>query len=107
MSDPVQASRPTTFSVLGQPFTIEYVDSTIADKLGQTITTEQHVAIRNEQGPDQERDTMLHELLHACIQVGGIRIGNSRREEMLVRTLSPVLLDCLRRSPELVEYLLA
>ena len=103
---PPTTPRPASFEVLGQTFTVEYVD-TLKKGVGWCIDTEQRVLIRNAQGPDQERDTLLHEVLHAALKVAGVRVGSSKSEEAMVRGLAPVLLDVLRSSPELVGFLLA
>ena len=50
---------------------------------------------------------MLHETLHACFMVAGInnRMSDTLEEET-INSLSPLLLDTLRRNPGLVAYLL-
>lgn len=57
---------------------------------------------------DQLADTLLHEVLHGLTELTGIidDLGH-KREERMVRRLTPALLDLLRRNPELVEYLTA
>lgn len=68
-------------------------------------------------GPDQclsqQRDTVLHELLHALLALVGVNKGGDRAllpeeddEERLVTALSPLLLDTLRRNPDLTAFLL-
>lgn len=58
--------------------------------------------------PDQKgnflRDTLLHEVLHACLfaAAGGM---TTDEEERLVASLTPVLLDTLRRNPGLLAFL--
>lgn len=51
---------------------------------------------------DQCADTMLHEVLHACATVAGIK-----DQEDFVNRMSPVLLDTFRRNPQLVKVLFA
>jgi len=54
------------------------------------------------------RETLLHELLHAIIELSGaaaVHIKDSDEEEGIVRALTPMLLDTLRRNPRLIEYL--
>lgn len=64
------------------------------------------------QSISQMRDTILHELLHGLLDMIGVgeRLGLQQlldhdQEERLVRSLSPWLLDTLRRNPQLVEFL--
>jgi len=54
----------------------------------------------------QERDTVLHETLHAVADMTGVthELG-SDTEEKFVRRLTPAVLDLLRRNPALVAYL--
>ena len=74
---------------------------------GRTRNKEQSIVLSAGQGPDQEADTVLHETLHACFTVAGIseRMTDTLAEET-INALSPLLLDTLRRNPELVAYLL-
>lgn len=65
----------------------------------QTLT----IHVHPETAPSLQRETLLHELLHAVIAVSGVKVKN---EERVIRALSPVLLDTLRRNPELADYLL-
>lgn len=51
------------------------------------------------------RSTLLHEVLHACAYATG-QIGDElRNEEQWVSSTAPLLIDALRRSPGLVQYL--
>ena len=61
------------------------------------------VKIRSDQAAGQQRDTLLHEILHAVVTV----VGQECHEgiEDVVAALSPTLLDTLRRNPDLVKYL--
>lgn len=60
--------------------------------------------------PDTERDTVLHELLHAIWKQTQLVIEHPDGDsdsvgEKLIQTLAPRLLDLLRSNPKLVEYL--
>lgn len=59
--------------------------------------------------PEQvQRDTLLHEVLHAIGALTGLRAElGDEAEERVVSRLGSALLDTLRRNPELVEYLLS
>lgn len=54
----------------------------------------------------QQRATFLHEALHAMLSLTGWdhRLG-TKREEQLVRSLEPVLLEFLRDNREVVRWL--
>jgi len=70
-------------------------------RVGESDHSKQIITIDPKLGPDQLVETLLHEVLHAVNQVGGRFL-----DEDDVLRLSPLLLDTLRRNPELVEYLL-
>lgn len=56
------------------------------------------------------RETLLHELLHTILELSGashVHIKDKDEEEGIVRSLTPMLLDTLRRNPRLVTYLLS
>ena len=75
---------------------------------GRTRNKEQSIVLAEGQGPDQEADTVLHETLHACFMTAGITDSKAGTlEEEIINALSPLLLDTLRRNPDLVAYLLA
>lgn len=50
-------------------------------------------------------ETMLHEMMHCCYTAAG-RSGETLAEEAVIDTLSPVLLDTLRRNPDVASFLL-
>lgn len=53
------------------------------------------------------RETVLHELLHAAWDCTALRIepGLVGAEERIVTSLAPIVLDALRRNPQLVALL--
>lgn len=55
--------------------------------------------------PSQERDTLLHELLHACWAQTGLDFEDDEQERV-VGALAPWLLGALRDNPRLVAFLL-
>ena len=76
------------------------------DLLGRCEHRTLDIDIDPDQAPGQMADTLLHELLHALTDVTGLaNEWDEDREEAVVRRLSPVLLDTLRRNPALVAYL--
>lgn len=65
------------------------------------------------ESPSQLRDTLLHEVIHACIAEGGLRAhggsmakSSDGQEEQIARILATNLLDTLRRNPNLAKFLL-
>ena len=77
------------------------------EAFGRTHHKAQTIQLAEGQGADQEADTVLHETLHACFAISGIGASvSTAEEERIVAAISPLLLDTLRRNPELVAYLL-
>lgn len=78
-----------------------------ADATGFCCNDESLIYIDTEDVSEQaQRDIVLHEMLHACLYVSGLH-GEGRKldqEEFISRSAS-ILLDALRRNPELVAYL--
>lgn len=57
-------------------------------------------------GPTVRANTLLHEVMHACLAMAGITdVLTDEDEERVVRRLSPLLLQALRDNPGLVTYL--
>jgi hypothetical protein len=48
--------------------------------------------------------TLLHEVMHGCNDLAGN--ADLDNEERIVRALAPILLDTLRRNPELIRVLI-
>lgn len=59
------------------------------------------ISIADGMAPDEERETMLHEIFHAADWQAGTKL-----KEKQVRQLSIVVFELLRANPKLVEYLL-
>lgn len=96
------------------PYTykIELNDSVIIDYeedvCGLCDPLKQDIWLRTGLGKIFERETVLHELLHAMFDMTGLshELGMDK-EENIIRRLSPVLLDFLMSNPHILEYLLS
>lgn len=77
-----------------------------SDLLGHSDHKTLAITLADDLAPSAKRDTLLHEVLHAAFDQTSIAhdIGDKEEERLILR-LSPVLLDVLRRNPELVAYL--
>lgn len=97
--------RPTR--VVVGPFTWK-VDWTqpADDVMGETLLASLTIRVDPTMHEDVARETLMHEVLHACYKTAGID-STVALEEQIVSGVSPLLLDALRRSPNLAEYLLA
>lgn len=106
---------PETIELVGQRFRVAIVPdshaalaSASADHrhVGTTKPAVQEIYVADDLGPDQTRDTLLHEILHGLFAIVG-HFDRQRDEERVVAGLTPLLLDCLRRNPDLVAFLAA
>lgn len=68
--------------------------------------TEQNIAIKNGLQPSVEKNTVIHELLHALLYQCHFDFEKGITEEELVSRLSPVLTTLLIDNPKLVNYLM-
>lgn len=104
-------TRPTKVTVLGQTFSVEYVsrshlgsDAEKHSVVGRALISRQQLLVVEDQGFDQERDTVLHEVCHAIIDLQDL-ITDEDDKERITAALVPVLLGVLRDNPGLVAYL--
>jgi hypothetical protein len=75
---------------------------------GNAGTVDYHqlqITIDGDMAASMIADTLLHEIVHCCYRVSGLRAGKMREEEAIDH-LTPVLLDTLRRNPAVARYLL-
>jgi hypothetical protein len=82
-----------------------------SEAIGLTGPETQRILLDPQVGADVERETLLHELIHAiCFQAGlrleGEPFQKTKVEEKVVWTVAPKILELLRDNPELVEFLL-
>lgn len=78
------------------------------DTLGLCHLDSLTIQVQENQPLDIERDTVLHEVLHACLALTGHNLVlGADAEEALIRALSPILLHTLRRNKRLRRYLLS
>lgn len=72
--------------------------------LGQWIASDSSIDIVDGQKPIEERDTVLHEVMHAILHCQGREHGGEG-EELYVRALAAGVLMVLRDNPKFVKYL--
>lgn len=77
------------------------------DLWGYTDQAEGAIYIQPDMAPSLERTIVLHEILHACAFAAGTLFDGKRHEEEWVLRTAPGLLDALRRTTGLTEYLQA
>lgn len=88
-------------------YEIEHEDGPDRMMLGDTSKRLQRIRIADwtSQGPDQQRDTVWHETMHAIFEFMQLHHDFDESEERIISALATGTLDVLRRNPELVQYL--
>lgn len=102
-SAPQPAGPPKRVQVGPIAYTLRQ-DDLITD-VGQTHPDRQLILLRTNQAPDYLADTVLHEVLHACLAHTPLELSEETEEHVCL-VLAPALLDVMRRNPELVAFLL-
>lgn len=74
------------------------------DLYGHCLHHEHAILINNNMKPDRKPVIVMHECFHALFEVAGIQ---TKDEEQIILSLSPALIDFLKRNPKVVEYLIA
>ncbi len=98
---------PHTYRIVADKHEINRL-SVEADEphLGECDTKTLTIYVDPTQADTMLQDTVLHELLHALMDLVGACDDVSREvEERLVRRLAPALLELLTRNPKLNEWL--
>lgn len=76
--------------------------------VGHTSHADLAIDLRTGLAPSFERETLLHETIHAAWYVAGLQASDvAPHEEHVVSTLAPALLQVLRDNPGLLAYLTA
>lgn len=79
-----------------------------ADLMGHTNHRHLRIVLDVSLAPDMLAETLMHEVLHAVFEVNGLSDEwGAEREEAVVRRTSPMLVEVLRRNPELVAFVTA
>jgi len=77
------------------------------EAIGFTSTHEQCIYVDPELQEDMRAEVLLHEVLHAICEATGMGVYfEEKDEEQFIATVSPLLLDTLRRNEEFADYLL-
>ena len=101
-------SLPKKIKVGAMRFEVRLASELADDgKYGATNVWGQSILLQPGQAADFERDTLLHEVLHAIVAESGLRawFTDQDKEEELIRVLAPALLEVLRENKSLVGYL--
>jgi hypothetical protein len=96
---------PTSVQVGAMSFRIVFDDALAdaGDCWGRIDYPRQIIFLDSRTQPDHLAITVLHEVLHAVHRIAGVQ--SDAKEEAIVTQYAPLLLDVLRRNPDLVAYL--
>lgn len=100
-----------TYAVVADDQIVDAEQPEDADWAAFSDPKRQIIGIRAGSGPDDEADSVLHEVLHQCLRASGcwpekFRSGKSVDvEEIMVSAMVGPLLRALRDNPALVAYL--
>lgn len=94
-------ANPPVVRVLGKDYQIEWGATDLGEGvMGDHSQSELKIRVRGGMPHDEERETLLHELIHAVDEQLGIRMTEKR-----VRMLSVGVYALLRDNPKLRAYL--
>lgn len=99
---------PKKVKLCGHTLTIEYFTTTDAGReLGSHNYTENKITVQTGMHHDQERATVLHEILHGICATYGLRREVTKElEERICTVFEAGLYQVLVDNPKLVKYLL-
>ena len=101
----ITTKRPTRVRINGRQFAVKYKpEAEMPGVLGLCYCTDSRIEIRTHQSPAEERDTLLHEVMHAVLYTQG-REGGGKTEELYVRALATGMLGVLKDNPRLAAWL--
>lgn len=111
---PVKKKPPTTIKVGPFPYRVVFEEGNFKDVdhpdevLHGLIDTDiQTIRVSGSLAPEMQQETLLHEILHGLFHLVGLSDKlNQKKEEDIIRVLSPALLHTLQANPKLRDYLL-
>jgi len=98
-------ARPERIKIISKRFTINYVPEGTEDlseeKMGLCDTLNQTIWIQNDLKEDTQRETLLHEILHAISDEMGLNLAEAQVAGIAIGVLA-VLMD----NPSFAKFLL-
>lgn len=109
----IRPNLPRSVLILGQRFKVHSIDNLqtdhddngVIDVLGLCDSDDQIIVLEDRQPYDKKAETFLHEQLHAMLAFAGLREDLGEHEEAIVKRLSPIMLEWLRRNPSVYTFL--
>lgn len=102
------AQPPPKRAVIGKHVYSIHVVKKLSEpaNVGEMIWESHTINMRSDQSDDDLRDTLTHELFHACwVEEFGPEAGMPPDDESVVLRLTPCWLKLLRGNPRVVSYL--
>lgn len=95
---------PTQVNVLGKTYAIEWpphIYDDAGEQSGTSSARHQVIKVATSHHPEQQQDTLLHEIVHAVDEEMGTKL-----EEEQVARLSTGLLQIMKSNPDVVAFIL-
>jgi hypothetical protein len=91
-----KSNRPASVKIGVHKYKIKYVSKIFeSEDLGRTDNDVALLLVRDGLAPAMERDTLLHEMLHAIWYVSGLDANKEGIEEVYISALTPWLMMVL------------
>jgi len=85
---------------------VERVKPRGSERIGRIMFRKLRIEVSNKVSVGRQQETLLHEILHGLWETVGLADGEKTSDESVIKALSPLLLDTLRRNPDVLAYLL-
>jgi len=97
------AAAPSIIRIVGKNYCAMFVDSVDSnDSNGEHDMQKQEIKVKNSIHPELQRDTLLHEILHAIDEQLDMRLKHRQ-----VHALAVAIMQVLRENDDLVGFLTA
>ena len=98
------ASIPRSVKVGYRIYSIEVFEAMGArSQLGEHLPWAHQIKIYKDQPASEAANTLVHEIMHACYDIFGVRTGD--KEERLVETVANAISTVWIDSPEVMEWI--
>jgi hypothetical protein len=88
--------------------TKDFRNPELPDQLGEFSREANLIKYRPVLSADENANTLLHEVLHACFYVYGLSVpfADDKQEELIVNTLTNALVAVFKDNPKFATYLM-
>jgi Zn-dependent peptidase ImmA (M78 family) len=110
---------PKTITIMHHIYNVELVSAKKLEKVmgynavGATLYRKSQILILDELSDSQKKTTLMHEVLHACMETGGAVNGtrpskkapSTEWEHHYIYSLQNIMIDLMKNNPRLISYL--